>query len=537
MVSLTSIVAKVTKAKGMHIVDVDLRTRSVTHNGISYEFDELVAHVRPYQRMQCMCPCCKVKRPIYDHKAKHEVTWRGPDWAGMHITLLYQPVRINCPVCGVKTEYIPWQDGDSHFLATFNNEVAYMALNTPKTVVAQFFGISWETVGNCIKAVHSRLEPSVDSRLKGVRRIAVDETSYEKGHKYITVVYDLDKNQVIWLHKGHSEEVFSLFCEALDPEDMLNMEVVAGDGARWIDSCKKRYFPNAIRCVDFFHIVSWITAAMDRVRIDASNHAQEELERRSKEYENRKKQMILQWKQMHKAYLEAQKLISTNAHKRGRRSNELLAAIQLVDEFEKTYGKDSTEDEIQLTEEQKEELDRLKVKAGDLKQSKYVFGKNPENLTQRQIDKLNLIRVSNEDVYRAYMLKEQLRAIVHMKDPDLAEAEIDNWKHDTEASGIAPFVELAEKIGRHKENILNAIRLQVNSAKSEATNTTIKAIIIAARGFRNLNNLYALVYLRCSDLVVPLDNRYIPSRAEVRQARELANMRRKEREANNHNVA
>ena len=70
--------------------------------------------------------------------------------------------------------------------------------------------------------------------------------------------------------------------------------------------------------------------------------------------------------------------------------------------------------------------------------------------------------------------------------------------------------------GRHRENIVNAVRLQANSSKSESCNTTIKALIKVARGFRNLDNMMALVYLRCSDIVVPLRNRIQPS-AEYRR--------------------
>lgn len=73
----------------------------------------------------------------------------------------------------------------------------------------------------------------------------------------------------------------------------------------------------------------------------------------------------------------------------------------------------------------------------------------------------------------------------------------------------------------------------MNSSKSESTNTTIKAIIAIARGFRNLDNLFAMIYLRCSDLVIPLDNRYRPSNEKVREMRERANQRRKQREEAN----
>ena len=107
-------------------------------------------------------------------------------------------------------------------------------------------------------------------------------------------------------------------------------------------------------------------------------------------------------------------------------------------------------------------------------------------------------------MYLAYQIKEALRLILHLKDCGLAAAELDKWLDKTSTCGLKPMQELAEKIKRHRENILNSIRFQANSAKSESTNTTIKALVKMARGFRNLENMKSLIYLKCSDLTVPL---------------------------------
>ena len=168
-------------------------------NGETYQRDRIEMHVRPYQRMRCRCPKCMEKRPVYDHKSKTEVSWRASSINGVPVKLLYSPARICCPEHGILTEYIPWQDGNSRFTESFNNDVAFLALTIPKTVCAQYMGIDWKTVGNSVKAAHDRLEPDVSVRLRGIKRFCVDETSYRKGHKYITVVYDLDQNRVAWV--------------------------------------------------------------------------------------------------------------------------------------------------------------------------------------------------------------------------------------------------------------------------------------------------------------------------------------------------
>ena len=90
--------------------------------------------------------------------------------------------------------------------------------------------------------------------------------------------------------------------------------------------------------------------------------------------------------------------------------------------------------------------------------------------------------------------------------------------------------ELSKKINKHRKNILNSIRCQANSAKSEAANTTIKVLIKMARGFRNIGNLIALIYLKCSDLVIPLNNRPQMTPEQAAAARKAANEKRKIRQ-------
>ena len=214
--------------------------------------------------------------------------------------------------------------------------------------------------------------------------------------------------------------------------------------------------------------------------------------------------------------------------KKGRHSRRKAELLMIIKIYEQTN--DMTDGGIDLSAAHKKILDDLQKKADQLKDTKYALGMNPENLSSKMRDKLSLLEAGHPDVFLAYQLKEQLRSILHMKNLDLATLELDEWLERTKECDIPEFVKLGEKITRHRQNILNAVELQVNSSRSEATNTTIKSLIAVARGFRNLDNLFALVYLRCSDIVVPLNNRYQPSAEKQKELREIANQRRKARE-------
>jgi len=117
------------------------------------------------------------------------------------VLLKYRPQRIKCPEHGELNEWIPWADGTSRFTADFNDEAAWLACQMNKTAIAAYLGINWRTVGSCVKSAHGRIEPDVSARLHdGLRAICVDETSYSKGHRYVTVVYDMDRNRAVWVH-------------------------------------------------------------------------------------------------------------------------------------------------------------------------------------------------------------------------------------------------------------------------------------------------------------------------------------------------
>ena len=116
------------------------------------------------------------------------------------------------------------------------------------------------------------------------------------------------------------------------------------------------------------------------------------------------------------------------------------------------------------------------------------------------------------------------------KDQDLAAIELESWIRDAAFSDIKAMSALSEKVKRHSVNILNSVRCQANSAKSEAVNTTIKAAIRMARGFRNMDNLIAFIYLKCSDLVIPLNNRYQPTAEKSAEMRARDNDLRRSRE-------
>ena len=534
-----SILKGVLKLNCMHVSSCETETVTVTRNKEIFEQQRIIVHARPHKNKQNICPECGRRCSGYDTKyPESETTWRAPNLNGVPVLIRYTPNRIECPEHGVLTEDIPWADGDSHYTESFNDEVAWLAMRMSKSAVTDFVGINWRTVGNCIKAAWDRIEPDVSLRRKDLKRICVDETGSRKGYEYITVVYDMDRNRVVWVSEGVGRSVFEQFCRLLPKEERDKIEVVAGDGARWIDSCVRDFFPNATRCIDFFHVVEWANEALDKVRTNTATKANREYEALKEQYRREEAEEAAALEALRESYSEALAELAAMP-KRGRPSNRRRELEAFIEEYEhmmqitwiepSRIGRPRKE---RFSLEHQQVLDEYENRVKDIKGSKHALGHRPENCTAGQYDKIKLIENSYPDLYRAYQLKESLRLILHMKDHEQAAIELDNWISEASACGLKAIEELSEKIARHRINILNSVRLQANSAKSESANTTIKTLIKVARGFRNMENLKAFIYLKCSDLVIPLNNRYQPDAEKAKELRDRANdLRRKREEA------
>lgn len=145
--------------------------------------------------------------------------------------------------------------------------------------------------------------------------------------------------------------------------------------------------------------------------------------------------------------------------------------------------------------------------AKDLKGARFCVWKNPENLTDRQQAKLASIQTLNGPLYRAYLLKEQLRQIYRADSPKEAEALLDSWLAWARRCRIPAFTKLARTIVVQRDGILAAVRLGLSNARVEQINTQIRLITRRAFGFHSAQALIALAMLTLSGLCPPLPGR------------------------------
>ena len=149
--------------------------------------------------------------------------------------------------------------------------------------------------------------------------------------------------------------------------------------------------------------------------------------------------------------------------------------------------------------------DRSRTPAGKwIKGTRWSLLKSPERQTIDQLAKLGEVQQANKPLYRAFLLKEELRLLYHLEDPALAPAHLDAWLAWASRSRLEPFVKLARTIRRHRDGILAAIRLGLDNGRLEGLNSRIRLISHRSFGFHTPWPLIALVYLCCAGIQIPL---------------------------------
>ena len=247
----------------VRIVDSPLRPEPV-----------LEVRVRP-RRGMLRCSRCGRRRHGYDQGGGVR-RWRHRDFGCWRVELVAMMPRVDCPGCGVVVASVPWAEPGSRFTRDFEAECAWLMTVANQKTVSGFLHVAWRTAGDIAHRVVDRLRADMPSPFDGLTAIGVDETSYRKGHTYLTVVVGHERRRVIRAHDGYGRDVFDLFFRQLADEQKASIKVVTGDGARWIDSCVKEHRPNAERVLAGFHVVSWMSDALDKVRKRLWNQARHE---------------------------------------------------------------------------------------------------------------------------------------------------------------------------------------------------------------------------------------------------------------------
>jgi transposase len=374
------------------------------------------------QRRLLVCPSCSYRTGRRYDSRPVDSRWRHLDLGGRVCQLTMRRRRLQCPEHGVVTEAVDFARPGSGFTRDFEDLVVWLVTKADKTTVATFARVAWRTVGAmCRRVADEKLDPD---RLAGLVDIGVDEISWRKHHKYLTLVSNHDTSRIVWGTTGKDAAALNRFFDELPEGGAEQIEAVSMDlGPAYAKSVRARA-PRAVLCFDGFHVVKLATDALDTVRRQAWQSA--------RRYPDKKI-------------------------------------------------------------------------ARKFKGARWALLKNPKDLTGKQAETLAALRKSGGALWRAYQLKEALRAVFA---GDLQASEVlellDRWCSRAQRSRIPEFVKAARTIRKHMAGITAAVDRGMSNGRHEGLNNKIRTMINRAYGFHSAEAALALILLACGPVTLEL---------------------------------
>ncbi len=215
-------------------------------------------------RWKADCSGCGRRCRVHDVKTKAR-EWRHTDAWGARTVVIAAVRRVRCRCCGIRVERVPWARPRSHFTLQFEAEILDRVRDAPIQAVCRQLRVHWTSV---MRLVERWVAAAATKRFRRrLRRIGVDEVSYGRGQqKYLTIVWDHDQGQVVWIGRGRERETFEAFFEKLGTRRARRLRCVTMDMAQGYIAAANELAPEADIVFDRFHIERHLTEAVNEVR-------------------------------------------------------------------------------------------------------------------------------------------------------------------------------------------------------------------------------------------------------------------------------
>ena len=273
-----------------------LRLSGVWVRSVKFEPDRVVVEVALRART-LRCPKCSHSTRHRESKQHHDSVWRHLDLGVWRLEVRARLRRLRCPEHGVLVEGVPFARDGARFTRDFEDLIAWLATKTDKTATCRLTRIDWQTIGRIIERVGQEL---IDGdRLSDLFEISIDEVAWRKGHRYLTLVGDHRRRCVVWGCEGKGQATADKFFAELDPAKPENeqddrdgrsseiqaeqtaaesedqdqvgeragaLRAVTMDMGEGYAKSVREHAPQAVICIDNYHVVQLATKALDEVR-------------------------------------------------------------------------------------------------------------------------------------------------------------------------------------------------------------------------------------------------------------------------------
>ena len=222
------------------------------------------ADLRPRANSRPICAGCGHKRPGYDRLPTRSFEF-VPMW-GIKVFFLYAPRRVSCSRCGVHVEALPWAVGKHRLTTAYAWFLAGWAKRLSWKEVAEAFRTSWDHVFNSVEMAVSWGRAHQD--LSGIKAIGIDEIQWQRGHKYLTLVYQIDASckRLLWVGNKRKVKTLLRFFRWFGKDRSQALKFVCSDMWKPYLKVIAKKAGNAINILDRFHIMAHLSKAIDEVR-------------------------------------------------------------------------------------------------------------------------------------------------------------------------------------------------------------------------------------------------------------------------------
>lgn len=221
-------------------------------------------HVRARANSRPRCSGCEQRRPGYDTLPARCFDF-VPLW-GMRVVFIYPPRRVDCPQCGVRVEHLPWALGKAQMTEAYAFFLARWARRLSWAEVARVFKTSWDSV---FRAVERAVEWGLAHRdLDDIEAIGVDEIQWQRGHRYLTLVYQIDDGcrRLLWIGRERTVKTLLHFFRQFGKPRSQRLRYVCSDMWQPYLKVLAKKASQALHVLDRFHIVANMNKAIDKVR-------------------------------------------------------------------------------------------------------------------------------------------------------------------------------------------------------------------------------------------------------------------------------
>jgi transposase len=216
------------------------------------------------RRGRLHCPLCSYSTRHRHNLQRQESVWRHLDLGVWRLEVRAKLRRLDCPEHGVRVEGVPFAQHRSGFTRDFEQLVAWLASRTDKTTITRLVRIDWDTVGRIISRVCAEeLDPD---RLHNLFEIGIDEVSWRRQRRYLTLVADHLRGQIVWGTEGNDTAAADRFFKELGKPRSEAIEVISLDMGPGYAKSAREHAPNAIIAIDPYHVVALANRALDEVR-------------------------------------------------------------------------------------------------------------------------------------------------------------------------------------------------------------------------------------------------------------------------------